>query len=714
MPALIRFDAWITRFTNEEYSLLRHRMRGVQFAGPNIQRRWDMATSTNEVDLDDPVIPQFKSLLIKEGIISPPRCEVIFSLDGTVDHLPDAGEGPIGPPGPVGPVGPQGPEGPPGPQGEQGEAGTPGEAGLPGPAGPQGVPGEVGPDGAVGAQGSPGEQGVPGPAGPPGETGPQGELGQSGPTGAEGPIGPQGPEGSAGPQGMVGPPGPQGPQGQQGVVGPQGDMGPVGLPGADSTVPGPPGPQGLQGDVGPPGPSGADSAVPGPEGAQGDQGPQGTQGPQGPAGADGAAGLQGPAGEPGPQGLQGATGPEGPQGVMGPVGPAGSAGEQGTVGPQGAPGPSSDTWEYIYNGSPIEPPTSSQFRFDNLDPHTSTKIWIGHISDGIDVANYLGLIAVDDELYTQDKNDSTSYDVFTVTGPPVNKGTYTEIAIAFARGSPTTVVSGQAAIITLMRKGSVGAQGPQGPAGPEGPIGPQGPQGIQGQQGPQGETGPAGSAGSAGTAGAQGVQGVPGPTAVSAQAGNTATLGTDNLIFVPTLPPASNATPTMNGVAATGVATAWARGDHVHPSDTSRMAKAGTTAVGNAPAGEIGEVLSTSITTGVAMTSGTAKDIGTLSLPPGDYDVSGQVIFNPGTNLTVMAAAISLVTNTLPTAAQLAAGTGAMQQLRATFAGSAAEFLQTGTTRVNVSSTTTVYLVGMVTGTGGWTTTGFIRARRVR
>jgi hypothetical protein len=212
----------------------------------------------------------------------------------------------------------------------------------------------------------------------------------------------------------------------------------------------------------------------------------------------------------------------------------------------------------------------------------------------------------------------------------------------------------------------------------------------------------------------QGVQGVPGPTAVSANAGNTATLGTDNLIYVPTLPPASNATPTMDGTATVGVATAWARGDHVHPSDTSRMAKVGTTAVGNAAAGEIGEVLSTSVTTGVTLASGTAANVGTLSLTPGDWDVSAQLVFNPGTNLTIMAAAISLTSATLPTAAQLAAGTGAMQQLRASFAASAAEMLQSGSCRVNVSTTTTVYMVAMVTGTGTWTGTGFISARRRR
>ena len=73
----------------------------------------------------------------------------------------------------------------------------------------------------------------------------------------------------------------------------------------------------------------------------------------------------------------------------------------------------------------------------------------------MDVANYLALIGLNDELYTQDRDDSTTYDVFTVNAQPVNKGAYTEIGIAFARGSPTTVVNNQAAVITLMRKGSV-------------------------------------------------------------------------------------------------------------------------------------------------------------------------------------------------------------------------------------------------------------------
>jgi Collagen triple helix repeat (20 copies) len=523
--------------------------------------------------------------------------------------------------------------------------------------------------------------------------------------------------------------------------------------GGGGGVPGPTGPQGLQGD-------------PGPQGTQGPQGPAGSDGPQGPIGADGvqgpqglqgspgAEGAQGPSGPPGPPGTQGAAGvdgspgtpgPPGPQGVEGPAGPLGPQGTQGTIGPQGAPGPSSDTWGFTYNNAATEPPASQQIRFNNTDLQAATLVWLDHRDlDGVDVANYLSLINVDDELYTQDKNDSTAYDIFTATSVPVNKGTYTEIGIVWARGSPTHLVNNQASILSLVRKGSVGAQGPEGPIGPIGPAGPQGIQGIQGPpgaegpQGPQGPVGPSGPPGADGAQGAagpqglqglqgpqgtqgatgsqgiQGPQGIPGPVAVSADAGNTATLGTDSKIFVPVFPAGSNATPTMNGVAAAGVATTWSRNDHVHPSDTSKLSKAGVINASNAAAGEIGEVLSTSVTTGVAMASGVTVNIATLPLTPGDWEVSGQMIFNPGTNLTIMAAAISLTSATLPTAAQLAAGTGSMQQLRATFAGSAAEFLQTGSTRVNVSANTNVFLVASVTGTGTWTGTGFIRARRAR
>jgi collagen triple helix repeat protein len=122
---------------------------------------------------------------------------------------------------------------------------------------------------------------------------------------------------------------------------------------------------------------------------------------------------------------------------------------------------------------------------------------------------------------------------------------------------------------------TVGPQGPQGIPGPTGPTGPQGTTGATGSAGPQGATGAQGPQGVSGATGPQGPVGPAGPSAVSANAGNQATLGTDSLIFVPAppaVPAASTTAPAMDGTAAVGVGTTWARADHVHPTDTSRYA----------------------------------------------------------------------------------------------------------------------------------------------
>ena len=57
-------------------------------------------------------------------------------------------------------------------------------------------------------------------------------------------------------------------------------------------------------------------------------------------------------------------------------------------------------------------------------------------------------------------------------------------------------------------------------------------------------------------------------------------IGTDDLVIIPPaqletdikgwVPSASDTAPVMDGTAAAGSATTWARADHVHPTDTSR------------------------------------------------------------------------------------------------------------------------------------------------
>ena len=106
-------------------------------------------------------------------------------------------------------------------------------------------------------------------------------------------------------------------------------------------------------------------------------------------------------------------------------------------------------------------------------------------------------------------------------------GTGTEMVVADDAGNLSRQAIGA---------GPQGPQGPQGPAGPEGPQGPAG-VGVDGAPGPQGPAGADGAPGPQGPAGADstvpGPQGPAGPTAVSADAGNTSTLGTDGLIYTP-------------------------------------------------------------------------------------------------------------------------------------------------------------------------------------
>ena len=85
-------------------------------------------------------------------------------------------------------------------------------------------------------------------------------------------------------------------------------------------------------------------------------------------------------------------------------------------------------------------------------------------------------------------------------------------------------------------------QGPQGPQGPQGIAGPTGPQGPQGETGPQGP---------------QGLQGIQGETGPQGPAGQPQT-------------PYTN-TPLMDGGGSAGISSAYARGDHQHPSDTAKQ-----------------------------------------------------------------------------------------------------------------------------------------------
>lgn len=149
----------------------------------------------------------------------------------------------------------------------------------------------------------------------------------------------------------------------------------------------------------------------------------------------------------------------------------------------------------------------------------------------------------------------------------------------------------------------------------------------------------------------------------------------------------------------------------------------GTAAVGQIPgtatnddagAGKVGEFSSANLASGsaVSLVTGTAKDVVTLSLTAGDWDIWGDVNFAPAgtTTITQIGAWVSLATGTFPTLP--ASG---VQNLNATLTTGAAQTLGTGMLRVSLSATTTVYLSAIASfGTSTMSAYGIITARRAR
>lgn len=130
---------------------------------------------------------------------------------------------------------------------------------------------------------------------------------------------------------------------------------------------------------------------------------------------------------------------------------------------------------------------------------------------------------------------------------------------------------------------------------------------------------------------------------------------------------------------------------------------AGTAAV----AGFLGELMSSVISaaSSVTFTSGTPKDLTSLELTAGDWDVYGNILFT-GTTTTAGEVWISLSSASTPDLSLL--------NYIAPIATSTAIGMNAPFFRVNVSSTTTVYLSGTVNGTGTIKGQGGLYARRAR
>lgn len=157
---------------------------------------------------------------------------------------------------------------------------------------------------------------------------------------------------------------------------------------------------------------------------------------------------------------------------------------------------------------------------------------------------------------------------------------------------------------------------------------------------------------------------------------------------------------TINNAAFTGTIT---------PSTTAGIV--GTTLADNANAGSVGEYVTATQSSAVSLASGVGSNITSISLTAGDWDVSGIINFVPA-NTTVVTNMTAGITTTSATLGVLGTFVGVSIPYTSTGGGST---FATPAVRINVSSTTTVYLVALQAFSAStMTATGFIRARRVR
>ena len=166
--------------------------------------------------------------------------------------------------------------------------------------------------------------------------------------------------------------------------------------------------------------------------------------------------------------------------------------------------------------------------------------------------------------------------------------------------------------------------------------------------------------------------------------------------------------PAIGSTAAnTGSFTALSSTGNFTPSQTNGIV--GTTTNNNANAGSVGEHV-TATGTAVSLTNNTFANITSISLTAGDWEVYGSAAFNPAASTTM--SAITLGINS--TSATLPAN-GLSSQLQCSFTTGTNQGMVAPSQRFSLSATTTIYLVTIVSfGASTMTTTGIIRARRVR
>jgi hypothetical protein len=241
----------------------------------------------------------------------------------------------------------------------------------------------------------------------------------------------------------------------------------------------------------------------------------GFTGSQGVDGRDGYTGSQGDIGYTGSEGI-------GFTGSQGDIGYTGSKGEQGNFG--------GVTFDYTYSALTSEEDPGIGFLRFNLNDVTAAQFLFIHDTDdtNVNLDNYLATIdsstsELKGHVRISNKQDSSDFAIFAITGTSANNVTFFTIPISFVSGSATSFTDNEDILITFAKTGDKGDIGYTGSAGIDGVDGINGVDGYTGSQGDIGFTGSEGYTGSQGELGVQGDVGFTGSTGYTGSEGSPGT-----------------------------------------------------------------------------------------------------------------------------------------------------------------------------------------------